>query len=242
MTHTNNETIGVGAIHFYFLDDLREQLAAVRAETREDYAFVVLDNSESFVLGQWRMEHCPEVAYIKQPYNVGTSIGRNRLAEWFAERGMTHFVVMDGDVRPTRTGWLADMRAVFDTHPDTGVVGWAGVIREIGCQHEPDATGRVPEMPSACCMYSMEAVRAAGGWCPEYFLHHGEDTDFCLNCGTKGYKSRVVLGVRDKVKHVHPHQGTARFGRFAQEQERSKQILLRRTKELGFARLPGLNT
>jgi len=229
------ERVGIGILSFYGLGDVKVALASVREHTKVPYDLLVFDNSENFEVGEWMLAHATDAAYVRSPYNVGCSVGRNRACEIMIANGNQHMIIMDQDVQVIADGWVQDMLDVFARYPDTGIVGWE-LANRIPPRHPRDKTGAVPELPGMCNMYSLECITAAGGWCPEYFFYRF-DTDFCLLAGTKGYKTRVVNpdGTGDKVKHNHPHQGINRHPRAAAIRAESQTIFNRRKKELGFA-------
>jgi len=229
-----SERIGIGILCFYGLDDVKTAVASVRRHTQVPYDLLVFDNSEDFEVGEWALDHGDGAAYVRSPYNTGCSRSRNRMCEFFAARGIEHFIVMDQDVEVVADGWAQDMLTVFGKHPDTGIVGWELANRTMGPHHARDATGVVIELPGMCNMYSVACMAATGGFCPEYFAYRF-DTDFCLLAGTKGFKTRVVWPDTDKVRHNHPHQGVGRNPRMGAIRKQSQTIFNRRKKELGFA-------
>jgi GT2 family glycosyltransferase len=232
------ERVGVAILAFYSLGEVKTAVRSVQAHTMLDSHTLLFDNSENAEVREWMRHHAPSVEYVRSGYNVGCAVARNRIAERMARQGVRHFVVMDQDVEVVEDAWAARMLEVFAKYPDSGIVGWELANRTMGPRHNRDKTGKVPELPGMCNMYSMDCVVATGGWCTEYFFYKW-DTDFCGCAGLKGFKTRVVNpdGAADGVKHNHPHKGTRRNPRWRDINKRSKAIFDRRYKELGFARL-----
>jgi GT2 family glycosyltransferase len=232
------ERIGVAILAYYALGDLKTAVRSVQEHTQLDYHLMVFDNSEDAEVREWMMHHCPSAEYVRSGYNVGCAVARNRIAERMARQSIRHFVVMDQDVEVVEDAWAARMLAVFARYPDSGIVGWELANRTMGPRHNRDKTGRVPELPGMCNMYSMECVAAADGWCPDYFFYKF-DTDFCGCAGLKGFWTRVVNpdGTHDGVRHNHPHRGTKRHPNAATIKRQSQELFKRRHAELGFATL-----
>jgi len=240
--------VGVGILSYYGLGDVQRAVESVRAATTTPHRVLVFDNSENDEVGEWIRHHAGDVACVRSPYNVGCAQGRNRMSEWFAERGFDHFVLMDQDVTvlPAADGasgdWLADLRGVFARHKDTGVASWHLAIRQMSPRsgdYRPDKTGVVAEVPGMCCMYSLECVRKVGGWQHDMLMYRF-DTLFCLKAAKAGLKTRVVWPDTDRVRHNHPHGGVKRFGRAGREQARSRTIFASEVKRCGLRVPQGL--
>lgn len=225
--------IGIGILAFYGLDDLKRAVRSVQKHTKLPHALMVFDNSENDEVGEWVRHHAADVAYVRSPFNVGCARSRNEMAMWFGQRGIRHFVVMDQDVEVVGDAWAEDMLRVFVEHPDTGIASWHLAYRQMSPRYTVGKDGAVPEVPGMCCMYSLDAVKATGGWHPGYFFYRF-DSDFCLHAATKGYKTRFVWPDMDKVRHNHPHRGVGRHPRKAAIVKASEAIFRRRAKQLGF--------
>lgn len=230
--------IGIGILSYYGLDVLQRAIEAYRRYTAMPYKLVVFDNSENWEIGEWLRRSAQDVHLIKSPQNVGCARSRNRLVEWFRSMSITHAVIADQDVCPVAPAWDVDMLDVFAAHPDTAIVGWYLVVKQMGPGYKPDATGMVDELPGACNMYALDAVCAGDdprlrGWWPEYFAYRF-DSDMCLSMAKKGYKTRVVWPDTGKIVHPNPHQGVRRNPRMKAIQQASRKIFARRVEELGF--------
>jgi len=232
--------VGVAIIAYRRLEDARRAVRSVLANTRYPFRLLVFDNSDDFRIGSWMLAHANSAMYRRSPYNCGTCLARNEIMRVFCRMGMDYWVVMDQDVEVVAPGWVKDMLDVFKHYPDTGIVGWRNAVRSAGCPHAPDNTGRMPEIPGVCTMVSRKCAEAVNGWCARYFLHRGEDTDFCLAAATKGFATRVVMGP-DKIAHHHPHRGVQAFAGHGKMWSLSDAILKERTEKLGFERIPGIN-
>ena len=234
-----NERIGIAVLCYNSLPDVQAAIASVRAHTAQPYDLVIWDNSDAFHVGTWAVAQ-EGLTYIRSPYNLGTCCSRNRLAELFIRRGLSHWVVMDQDVLVIGNGWVEDMLALFQKYPDTGIVGWKLGYDQMSPKYAIDPTGVVPETPGLCCMHSADCVRAVGGWEPLCFYDRFEDTGYCFAAGLKGFKTRLIVG-EQKVAHASPHRGTGSNPRNDVIKAESHKLFMRRTAELGFPRIHGIN-
>ena len=200
------EKVGIAIITYNSPDDARACVESVDRHTTAGYS-LLLDNSQDFRTGAWAIG-LPHWTYIRSPYNAGTCVARNRIAEWMIAHHRDHWVVLDQDVRVTATGWLDDMLAVFQKYPDTGVVSWA-CINEQMSHAAMDLTDAVPEVAGACWMVSAACVKAVGGWCPKVLYHRFEDSAFCFEAAAKGFKTRLITGAQ-KIDNPSPGGGTGR--------------------------------
>lgn len=224
--------IGVAIITFQSPEDAAECLKSVLAHTLTTGPIIVWDNSQDFKTGTLLLSELGSVEYVRSPANVGCCISRNHIWERFLALGVTHGVVLDQDVRVTADGWLEDMAAVFEKHPDTGIVSWDCINQQMA-HHVPDATGAVPEMPGACCMYSAACVRAVGGWESRVLYHRFEDSAFCFEAAAKGFKVRLVHGVQ-KIAHPAPGGGTGRNPRNETIKEASNRLYAEMSAQRGW--------
>lgn len=236
LTSRIDPTPGVAILCYYGLDDLKRGVESVLRNVSRETSILVFDNSENFENGEWMLANHPEIAYIRSPYNVGCSNSRNRIAEHFASLALHRFIIQDQDVEWTGDAYTP-MNAVFNQYPDTGIVTWPLALVQMA-GHRWDATGVCGETPGMCCMYSLEALAAGDdpnlvGWCPDIFMHR-EDTAVAFALGTKGYKTRVVLDVPDRVAHNHPHAGIQRYPGANAEWQRSDAILRRLSAQYGW--------
>jgi len=190
---TPNPAVGIGVLCYQRPADVARFVAAVKAQVKAKHELLVFDNSEDFRTGEWMMRYAPNVPYVKSLSNVGTSIAKSRMVEYFAARGIGHFILTDQDVEFTDDP-IPAMRRAFVDYPDTGAVAWSALCRTAGWNRKGDGTGVVSEACGVCTMYSLEAIVAIGGWNPSYFLYVGEDTRPCVAMGALGYKTRVIEG------------------------------------------------
>jgi len=242
-----SERLGIGILCFYKADEVARAVASVKKHCKADYRILIWDNSENDEVGEWARHHAGDVAYARAPYNVGCSRGRNGIAKWFLQRGVSHFVVQDQDVE-----WVGDagsaMRAVFARHPDTGIASWRLANKQMSGKskhYTPDETGVVTEIPGMCCMYSAACIgamlrQASADGCEDCrpwntrMLMYRFDSLFALLAGKAGYKTRVVWPDADLVRHNHPHKGVQRHPRWRAEQARSRGIYAAELKKHGL--------
>lgn len=221
-------------------DDARKAVESGLAHTPTDTVRMLFDNSQDFRIGAFMLAEHPEIAYIRSPYNVGTCISRNWIAQRMIREGCTHWAIRDQDVAITADGWLSDMAAVFQQYPDTGIVSWECIAKQMTPHYERKDTGLTPEIAGACCMVSAACVRAVGGWYPKTLFMRMEDTDFCFQAGLKGFRTRLVLG-EQKIAHDRPGSGMARNPRDAQSREYSETVFRQRCDQFGYPRIAGVN-
>lgn len=237
------ETIGIGILAFHGVADLAACLESVMVHTLHPYECVVFDNSEDAEVLTWLMEAAPWVTPMRSPHNVGCARPHNSMLEHFARRGFRHAVILDQDVTLTGPAWDADMLEVFRRYAGSAVVGWHLATKQMSPGYRPDATGRVPEIPGMCNMYSIEAMLGGvdpntRGWCPDYFTFRF-DTDACYCAAVNSWATRVVWPDTDKVAHNRPHTGIARHPRFHASQTASRAIFSERAARFGFPRTLG---
>ena len=241
------QRIGVGIIAYYGLADVQSAVGSILDRGKGDYDVRIFDNSENDEVGEWIRHHAGSVQYVRSPYNVGCSIARNRLSQWFMSDGCRHFVIQDQDVT-----WAGDAGAamldVFERYPGTGIASWHLATRQMSgaeSRYKPDATGAVFEVPGMCCMYSAACVKAvikqatADGcahcraWNTRMLMYRF-DTLFCLLANKAGYKTRVVWPDANLVRHVNPHKGVQRNLRIRVEQAHSRRVFAEELKLHGL--------
>ena len=227
--------IGI-AVLCYQQPDLAERcIRSIQRAVNTPHVLRVYDNSEDFRTGAWFTCHAPEVEYVKMLGNVGCSNVRNRMAEDFGAMGLRYFVVCDQDVEFDADP-LPAFAAMFREFPNTGVVGYEGLIRTAGWDRRVGADGLVPEISGVCSMYRMEAVLDAGGWCPDYFLYVGEDTYICCAAGKRGWTTRVIQG-KCPMRHVAPNSGMKMNPWQTENWHRSIALFHKHCERFGFERL-----
>jgi len=234
------ERIGIGIIAYHSLPDAQRAVESVLARTTPPYDLVVWDNSEDFKTGAWVMSMPARFDYIRSPYNVGCCVSRNKLSEMFIRRGLTHWVILDQDVTITAPGWTEDMLAVFQKYPDTGIVSWDCIPKQLMAHYDCDETGATPQVPGACCMVSADCVRGVGGWYSGTLFYRLEDSDFCFQAGLKGFKTRLVTG-EQKIAHTTFSSGMGRHPRCAAIQALSEAVFQQRSAQFGYPKVPGVN-
>lgn len=197
--------VGVGVLCYQRPQDVERFVGAARRHLNGPHRLLVYDNSEDFRTGEFMLRQAPTVPYVKSLSNVGCSIAKNRMVEYFAALGCEYVLLTDQDVEFT-AGPVPPMLRVFREYPDTGAVAWSELCRTAGWGRTPGPTGIVPEVCGVMTMYSLEAIVAIGGWNPEYFLYVGEDTRPCVAMGALGYKTRVIDGPAP-ARHHDPGSG-----------------------------------
>ena len=167
-----------------------------------------------YVRGDWRKAITTPYAYFDprvEPHNWGCTVPRNVIARHMRAQGCKWMVWIDGDVEPLTQGWIADMLRVAEQKPQAGCVAWPlsnlplTRIPQNTPRYEPDADGRVPEVPGLCNLYPLDLL-AEVPW-QEGFFVHGFDSLHCLDLWLAGRPVHLVPGTGSKIAHRHPHSG-----------------------------------
>lgn len=133
-------------------------------------------------------------------------------------------LLMNSDVLPGQSGWLANLEAVFDSLPAPALLAPRLLFPDGSVQHqgvdfyrssifprlwlnrhpgkglppvpaEPGDAVEVPAVSGACVLLEQELYRQLGGLSEEYVIGDFEDTDLCLKAREAGGASWVAPGV-----------------------------------------------
>ena len=232
--------LGDAILCYNLVDDARRAVESGLAHQSPNVFRMVFDNSDDFRIGEFMLTEHPEIVYVRSPANVGCCVSRNAIASRMIREGCTHWVVRDQDVEILANGWLEDMLAVFQKYPDTGIVSWDCIPKQLMAHYDCDETGATPQVPGACCMVSADCVRGVGGWYSGTLFYRLEDSDFCFQAGLKGFKTRLVTG-EQKIAHTTFSSGMGRHPRCAVIQALSEAVFQQRSAQFGYPKVPGVN-
>ena len=199
--------IAVAVLCYGGLADTQAAVQSIREHTKLPCEVIVVDNSDDWEHAHWLAEHDPAATYIRMGANTGCTKPRNIVARYCWARGYPYFVFMDQDVEIVGDQWLVDMVFVAEKHADTGAVGWP-LANAVEPEYPVGPAGEVRELPGMCTLYRTKAALE----CPwdERFFAYRFDTWWHLLAGEKGWKTRIVRGKGNKIKHEHPHSGVNR--------------------------------
>lgn len=212
---TNPVRASIIVVNWNGLRHLPECLDSLKAQSFRDFETVVVDNgstdgSLAYLMGR------PEVGLVPLPENVGFAAGNNA---GLAEASGEYVVTLNNDTK-AEPGWLAELVAVADRHPEAGMVGCRimsyhapdridslgmaicrdGMSRG-GFRGEPFSTLSLPAVkeilfPSACvALYRRAMLEEIGFFDPDFFAYC-EDTDLGLRGRLAGWGALLA---RDAV-------------------------------------------
>ena len=133
--------LGDAILCYNLVDDAKRAVESGLAHPSPNVFRMVFDNSDDFQIGEFMLTEHPETTYVRSPVNVGCCISRNVIAARMIREGCTHWVVRDQDVEILADGWLDDMLAVFQKYPDTGIVSWDCIPKQLMAHYDCDETG-----------------------------------------------------------------------------------------------------
>lgn len=220
--------VGIGIIAYHATHDLVRCLRAIQLNTDQEYILAVCDNTEGPLATNVAVTKLFKAHLVHQSTNVGCSVGRNLLWQWFSAQHPTleQLVIMDQDVR-VEPKWLPDMQELMAARANAGLVCWPCAnmgnrpVRSDGC---------ISKAASVCNLHSTAAIKAVGGWDPKFFMYRF-DSLFADRLNNAGYRSYVQMkyfkpGVQwvsqvGGIIHDHPHAGIKRNPRWKELRDQS---------------------
>ena len=208
--------VSVIIVNWNGLPHLPECLASLQGQSFRDFEVVLVDNGSSDgSLDYLKLQH-PWVRLVELPENAGFAGGNN--AGLARARG-AYLVTLNNDT-VADPGWLAELVAVADAHPEAGMLASRilnyfepELVDSLGFRVCPDGMSRgayrgrrFPELalaaveevlfPSACvALYRREMLEEIGFFDAEFFAYC-EDTDLGLRARLAGYGALLA---RDAV-------------------------------------------
>lgn len=176
------------------LEALFRSLAAQRGVRWELF---VVDNASTDGTAEWLRSHATGTVATNAE-NVGYGRAHNQNLDAFRGR---HVLLLNPDLT-FGDGLFASLAGFLDEHPQHAAVGptvLEGPERrpfpprrfypgERAVPLEPGLRRSEPAWLSGCCLaLRRDALRALGGFDPDFFLYH-EETDLCLRARRAGYK------------------------------------------------------
>jgi GT2 family glycosyltransferase len=210
--------------------DGRELLAGLlptlAAQTATGFAINVIDNGSADDSVAWLQREWPQVAIVRIPQNIGVTRALNRAVQ----SARTPYVALLNNDLELEPGWLREMRAALQAHPDAGSAD--GKLLNFHRRGEIDGAGDLIARTGECCkrgfgeqdrgqfdrpaeilcasggaaLYRREAFDRVGPF-DEDFGAYFEDVDWGLRAQLCGYRCRYVPTA------VAFHMGSATTGR-----------------------------
>lgn len=208
------------------LEFLKFQIAAFAVDPDRhcsEYIYV-LDSPEQrselehLLRGLYRLHGLP-LRLLINPVNLGYAAANNAAAA--VARGRT-LAMVNSDVLPVVSGWLAALDSRLAARPQLGAVGPKLLFEDESLQHAGmffarDLNGRwlnhhyykglprffppaqiersVPALTGACLVVRRHAYAAVGGFTEDYVIGDYEDSDLCLKLRRDGYDLAYVPAV-----------------------------------------------
>jgi len=220
--------VSVIIVNWNGLEHLPECLASLEGQSLPDFEVILVDNGSRDGSLSYLREHHPRVRVVALPENLGFAAGNN--AGLAVARG-EYVVTLNNDTKAA-PGWLAELVATADAHPEAGMVASRILnyfepdrIDSLGFRVCPDgmsrgayrgqsfaqlALGVAPEIlfPSACVgLYRRSMLEEIGFFDPDFFAYC-EDTDLGLRARLAGYGALLA---RDAVVYHKYSMTTGAF-------------------------------
>lgn len=241
--------LAIGVLAYGGVHDLIRCVTNIRANTRLPHHLCVFDNSERnrTNIRALKALYYGKMTIIDSPANVGCSMSRNRVYEYFRDKypGLRYFAFLDQDVM-VHPEWASDMIRVMQTYPKAGIVVWPQAnmgrlpMREDGC---------VSMCASCCNMHRVAAVDAVaklqGGkpW-DERFFFYRFDSLFGQRNNQAGYRTYICLkyykhGVdwlkqTGGITHPNPNSGIKRNPKWQEIRRKSAALYDQLKKKEGW--------
>ena len=240
----------IGVVTYNGLSLLRDCLDSIRvAGIGCDYEILVVDNGSGDGTPEWLRSQHPDVRVVVNSANRGVAAGNNQCFE----HGRGRYVLLLNNDALVLPGMVDRLVALADDHPRAGAVGgrrvnadgsfqvshmafptlrseivfatraWALYDRTYPTRGDPEVTGLVEWMPSACLLVRTEAARAVGGVDETYFMY-SDETDFQYRLHQAGYEVHYLAD----VSTVHLGGGSASHWRRRRMIYRGKLLFFRK--------------
>lgn len=207
------------------IEDTKKCLASIESGTPQSHELILVDNASTDgtreFLREYERSHS-HVRVIANDTNRGFAAGNN---QGLAVARGGHLLLLNNDTIVT-DGWLGRMLAVFDKHPEAGMVGpvsnyvsGAQLVQNVpykgleqmtpfAARWASDRAGQSQEvhrLVGFCLLARRAVIEQIGGLDERFGSGNFEDDDFCLRAGLVGFTSRVALDA-----FVH-HTGSQTF-------------------------------
>jgi GT2 family glycosyltransferase/glycosyltransferase involved in cell wall biosynthesis/Tfp pilus assembly protein PilF len=207
------------------LGDTRQCLASIEQHTPTSHELILVDNGSTDGTPEFFRKYAStrnNVRVVVNQTNLGFSAGNN-LGLALARGGAV--LLLNNDTVVTE-GWIERMLAVFERHPEVGLVGplsnsvsgpqlvspvkysRLADLPAFAAQLTSAQSGQsleVPRLVGFCLLMRRAVVEKIGGLDPQFGSGNFEDDDLCLRAGFAGFKLRIA---RDAFVH---HTGGQTF-------------------------------
>ena len=200
-------------------------LQSIEQNTPLPYELIVVDNGSSDgtipYLRQYALAHA-NTQVIANASNRGFAAGNN---QGLALASGRHVLLLNNDTVVT-AGWLERLLAVFEQHPEVGLVGpmsnyvsgpqlipavphhSAAALDAFAARWATEHAGEsvpVTRLVGFCLLIRREVIERIGGLDERFGTGNFEDDDFCLRAARAGFEARIACDVL-----VH-HAGSQTF-------------------------------
>ncbi len=195
------------------LGDTRQCLASIEQHTSVPHELILVDNGSTDGTPEF-FRQCASarnnVRVVSNGTNLGFSAGNN-LGLALARGGSV--LLLNNDTVVT-AGWIERMLAVFERHPEVGLVGPVSNsvsgpqlvspvkysrladLPAFAAQLASEQSGKSVEAPRLvgfCLLLRRAVVEKIGGLDEQFGSGNFEDDDLCLRAGFAGFKLRIAL-------------------------------------------------
>ncbi len=200
-TVARNRPIGIGIVTFNNLPLLEKCFPSWRAPGIGH--LVIFDNGSEPEVVHWLKRQRIE-RLILAPTNRGLCYARNRIIEYFRDRGEVEFVLLaDSDVR-FHDGMVEEMETKIRSDQRLGFVGYPQANKGFPCSTE----GYVEEIANECQLTRLEMWREIGLF-PESLEYYSGDSWKSTIANMHGWRTAVIEGRQcydhfEHGSHVNP--------------------------------------
>ncbi len=217
------------------LDYTQKCLQSLEKYTTLPHEIIIIDNGSDAETGDYLQHYATnrtDVILIRNRANRGFAAGNNQ----GLDVATGEFILLMNNDTLVTANWLERMYAVFDAHPEVGLVGPVSnyvsgpqLIKDTvydtvdqmqkfakrwAVAHESEVVW-TPRLVGFFLLIRREVVRAIGGLDEKFGSGNFEDDDFCLRAALAGFKSCIAYGV-----FVH-HHGNRTFKGMGLDYEKS---------------------
>jgi GT2 family glycosyltransferase len=210
----------------------RRCLQSLRGLTYPRRHVVVVDNDSKDGVEEMLREEFPEMTAIQTGGNLGYTGGNNRGIEYALAQGADYVLILNPDTVLANPGFIEEMVAYAEAHPDVGIAGPRVFLREAGvvqntilyppglwrnivnffrfrlnpgsCELSGDEVAEAEALNGVCLLIRSSCLRQIGLFDENIFLYI-EDADMDHRARRSGW--RVVYLPIDSIVHERRPEG-----------------------------------